>query len=100
MNSKIEIEFGVNGYRQMLQTVRKDETPEQAVNRCSGYLLDKIQAEMKKRGYSSTQFYRAVFEDALDYETKFKVHGIVKFRRETKKVPKKLYFEVSVPRRE
>lgn len=99
-DTEIKVPFGREGYRTMMSKIQKHFDRKTSMDHASAFLLGEIQKEMVRQGFGREQFYRAVFEDALDYATTFKIAAVVKYRREHKQVPKFLTFKVSVPRRE
>src|SRR6185436_5397287 len=87
--AQIEVPFGKETAREYLNT--KDTT-------LSAFILEKLIAKLRQEGYKSTGIGRAIFEDALDYDVKFKAASIAKLWKEQHKIPKVIRFDISVPK--
>ena len=99
--TKIEVPFGKATYYQICESVMARGLKGSDATKAAGYMLvEKISQAMKEQGYGRTAIGRAIFEDALDWMAQLKFIAVVEYKVKHKAVPKKLIFEVSVPKRE
>jgi len=88
----IEIPLGAEGLRRKLAEAERRGTTWDVP------LLDEVVEEMRRRGYSETAIGRAIFEDALDWQAKKETVYVKELVKRLGKVPKRLTFEVTVPK--
>ncbi|HEX7178363.1 MAG TPA: hypothetical protein VF220_01470 [Nitrososphaeraceae archaeon] len=96
-NQIVKVEFGNKGYKTVREEMKKVDADfrTEFKDYLSSYLIDEFLTVVKEAGYRNIGRARLIFEEAIDYQSKFETTRIIERMNANKgKIPKFAFFSI------